>query len=60
MRPLLKEVTSQQVNWPLEFWCVKWDADTLSGYIDGYIGIQTKPVQESIIFNNINEPLLIP
>ena len=26
-------------DWSLEFWCRGWDADALSGYIEGYLGI---------------------
>ena len=49
-------------DWSLEFWCGGWDADALSGYIEGYLGI---PIQadnnKNLLLNeDINEMIKEP
>ena len=34
-----KPILSPKVPWPLEFWFGAWDADALSGFMEGYLGV---------------------
>jgi hypothetical protein len=36
-KPALNNNNNKPKDWSLEFWCGGWDADALSGYIEGYL-----------------------
>ena len=38
-KPAINPESNEYEDWSLEFWCGGWDADSLSGYIEGYLGI---------------------
>ena len=59
-KPAINDRTRQPIDWPLEFWCGAWDAEALSGYLEGYVTISTKSIGESLMFNKINEMINDP
>ena len=59
-KPAINDRTGQPIDWPLEFWCGGWDAEALSGYLEGYVTIPTKSIGESLMFNKMNEMINDP
>ena len=47
-------------DWSLEFWCGGWDADALSGYIDGYLEIPMHLDSKNALSADINEMIREP
>jgi hypothetical protein len=46
-KPALNSDTNKPMDWSLEFWCGGWDADALSGYIEGYLGFPIESDDEN-------------
>ena len=62
-KPAINTDNHKPKNWSLEFWCGGWDADALSGYIEGYLGFpvdsddENKLTLNEVINEMIKEPL---
>ena len=61
-KPSINPESNEYEDWSLEFWCGGWDADSLSGYIEGYLGIPMNSDNETILNLNrdINEKIKEP
>jgi len=61
-KPAINKDTKKPRNWSLEFWCGGWDADALSGYIEGYLGFPIERDNENNLSLNedINEMIKEP
>ena len=61
-KPAVNSDTNKPKDWSLEFWCGGWDADALSGYIEGYLGFPIESDNENNLSLNedINEMIKEP
>jgi len=61
-KPSIDPESNEPEDWPLEFWCGGWDAESLSGYIEGYLGIPMSSDNKIILNLNrdINEKIKEP
>jgi len=61
-KPAVNNDINKPKDWSLEFWCGGWDADALSGYIEGYLGFPLESDDENNLSLNadINEMIKEP
>jgi hypothetical protein len=60
-KPAMNSDHNKPEDWSLEFWCGGWDADALSGYIEGYLGIPlVAGKNENLLNQEINEMIKDP
>ena len=61
-KPAINTDSNKPKDWSLEFWCGGWDADALSGYIEGYLGFPIENDNENNLSLNedINEMIKEP
>ena len=59
-KPAFNPESNKPNDWSLEFWCGGWDADALSGYIDGYLEIPMHLDNKSPLNTDINEMIKEP
>lgn len=61
-KPSINPESNEYEDWSLEFWCGGWDADSFSGYIEGYLEIPMSSDNETILNLNrdINEKIKEP
>lgn len=61
-KPAIDSDTNKPSDWSLEFWCGGWDADALSGHIEGYLGFPLENDNENNLSLNkdINEMIKEP
>ena len=61
-KPARNTKNNKLEDWSLEFWCGGWDADALSGYIEGYLGFPIESDDKNNLSLNadINEMIKKP
>jgi hypothetical protein len=61
-KPAFNRDKNKPEEWSLEFWCGGWDADALTGYIEGYLRIplDADTSNKNLVNQDINEMIKEP